>query len=762
MPENPLEEEVAAALQRSSMGQPMTRRDGVFKVTGAARYAADNHPEGMLHAVMVVSTVARGRVFSLDVPAAKAHRGVVDVMTPANRPPLAKDPHERESTTVFNFAFRLDLLQSERVFYASQPIAVVIADTLEAATEGAALLAPRYETEAPRIGLDAGESFVPKTVGIGPEPAERQVGDIEAGLASATHRIETTYCTSAQYHNPMEPHATVAAWEGDSVFIDTPSQGLIVARARVAELLGLPPQNVHIRSPFLGGAFGGKSFVWSPQLLAVMAAKLVGRPVKLVVTRQQMFGSVGHRAPTRQLLRLGTAPDGRLTALAHHCRTVSSTFDEFFEPAAVASHSVYATRALAATHDAVRNDVGTPTMMRAPGKAAGAIALESAIDEVAEACGLDPLEFRLRNHTDIEPITGKPFSSKSLRECYASGAAHFGWSQRPLEPRQMRDEAGRLVGWGMGTAIFHAVQFPAEARAVIRGQGTAVIEIGAHDMGQGCNTSLAQIGADSLSLPVDRVELRSGTSDLPDASIAGGSAQTASAGSAILAAARTAVARLAELASADERSPLFRAGAGGVSARNGRLYRRDDFSRSESYGDILARAGLAEIEAVGKSGPDRVAREKWAMYSHGAVFAEVTVDPDLGQIRTTRLVGAFAAGRIVNPRLAKSQLVGGMIWGLSFALHERAVIDSHTGRVVNCDLTGYHVPVNSDVPSVEALLVPEEDRLVNPLGVKGVGELAIIGSGGAVANAVWHATGIRIRDFPIRLERLLPLLHHEW
>jgi xanthine dehydrogenase YagR molybdenum-binding subunit len=734
----------------ASIGQPLTRRDGLLKVTGQACYAADNHPPGMLHAVLAVSTIARGRVTFLDVTTAKAHAGVVEVMTPANRPPLALDPDAKLDA----FMFRLDLLQNDRVRYAGQPIAAVIAETSEAATEAAALLSPRYEAEPPRIGLDGDDSFVPPAIGVGTPPEVRH-GDVEAGLVAAEHRIEAIYETPAQYHNPMEPHAIVATWEGDRLLVDTPSQGLAWAVGRIAGLFGIPPENILIRSPFLGGGFGSKGMVSGPQVLGILAARLVGRPVKLVLRREQMYGPVGHRAPTRQTLRLGADGQGALTAIHHHMRTASSSFDDFFEPAVQVSHTLYASPAIATTAEAVRLDTGTPIFMRAPGEASGSIALESAVDEMAQAAGIDPLEFRLRNYAEVEPVSGKPFSSKALRECYAQGAARFGWAGRPLAPRQMRNENGLLVGWGLGTAVFPAIMFQGQARAVLRRDGTGLVELGAQDMGQGAWTALAQIAADSLDIELDQLEFRAGSSDLPDAGIAGGSSHTATAGMAIHSAGADAIAKLAELAMADERSPLFGANNAGVLSRGGRLYRRDDESRSESYADILSRAGLTEIEGRGSAGGDPFAEKPYAMYAHGAVFAEVKVDPELGQIRVTRLVGAFAAGTIVNPRLVRSQYYGGMIWGVSFALHEGSVVDPRSGRVMNANLAEYHVPVNADVPSLEAILVEEHDPYVNELGIKGVGEIGITGSAGAIANAVWHATGVRVRRFPITVEPLI-------
>lgn len=749
MSELRLSQAPAHARHGSNIGQPLTRREGMLKVKGEARFAADNSLPGMLYAVIAVSTIARGRVALLDVDAAKSHPGVVDVMTPTHKPKLVPEP----AVKVNPLAFRFDLLQDDGVRYANQPIAVVIAETLEAATEGAALLSPRYDAEPARTGLDAVESYVPPVVGVG-NPPEVRHGDVEGAFAGADKRIEATYETPQQYHNAMEPHAVVAAWDGDTLSIDMPSQALVLARLRIAGLFGIRPDNILIRSPYIGGGFGSKGLA-GPQVLGIMAARLVGKPVKLVLRREQMYGPVGHRSATRQTIRIGASGDGALAAIGHHARISTSSFDEFYEPAADASHSLYASPVIATSHEAVRIDTGTPLFMRAPGEATGSIVLESAIDEAAWACDMDPLAFRLKNYAEVEPITGRPFSSKALRECYAQGAERFGWSKRPLAPRQMWDAAGLLVGWGMGTAVFPALMFQAEARAVVRSDGTGLVESGAHDMGQGAWTAFPQIAADGLGLDLDQVEFRAGRSDLPDGGIAGGSAHTATVGMAIHEASAAVIAKLADLATTDERSLLFGAGNAGVIARGGRLHRRDDETRSESYPDILDRAGLKEIEARGKGAADPAAQATYAMQAHGAVFAEVKVDPDLGQIRVTRMVGAFACGRIINPKMVQSQLFGGMIWGQSFALNEEAIMDRRSGRTINGNLAEYHIPVNADVPSLEAIMVQEHDPHVNALGIKGVGEIGITGSAGAVANAVWHATGVRVRRFPIRIEEII-------
>jgi xanthine dehydrogenase YagR molybdenum-binding subunit len=734
----------------TTIGQPLSRREGRLKVTGTARYSADHHPDGLLHAVLAAASIARGRVASIETSAAEAHPGVVKVLTPQNAPKLAKSPDEKSN----GFAFRFEALQDDKVRYAQQPIAVVIAETLEAATEGVALLQVHYETEPARVGLDALEPFTPPAVGPG-APADEGKGNVDEGLKAADQAVDLTFDMAAQYHNALEPHAILAQWTGEKLRLHMPSQAMSMAQARIGELFGISPANIEIFSPFLGGGFGSKAIVMGPHVLAIMAARETGRPVKLVLRREHMFGPVGHRGATRQRLRLGAKSDGSLTAISQHTRAVSSSFDDFYEPAGLVARHLYASPAIETPHEGVRADIGTPVFMRAPGEAAGSVTLESAMDELAYRVGLDPLEFRLKNYADVEPISGKPFSSKALRECYQKGAEAFGWSNRPIEPRRMRDADGLLVGWGVGTATFPAYMMQAEARAVLRADGTGRVEVGAHDMGQGAWTSLAQIAADGLGIAYDKLDIEIGHSVLPSGGITGGSAGTATAGSAIHAAAGEVIRQLADLATRDERSPLFGAGNAGVVARDGALWRRDDETRGEPITAILQRAGRNEIEAKGKAGANPAVQQTYALHAHGAVFAEVKVDPDLCQMRVTRLVGAFAAGRVINPRLVRSQYYGGMIWGLSLVLHEHAEFDPRSGRPMNPNLAEYHVPVNADVPSIEAILVDEHDPHVNELGIKGVGEIGITGTAGAIANAVWHATGVRVTDIPILLDKLI-------
>lgn len=736
----------------SNSGQPLTRRDGFLKVTGKANYAADNHPDHLAYAVMVGATIARGRVTGMNLDAAKAHAGVIEVLSSHNPAHFSHDPNEKMPP----FGFRIELLQNDTVRYAGQPIALVVAETLEAANEGARLLNPTYECDEARTDLDNGVLFDPTGVSVGGQPLTAH-GDLNAAFAASTRIVEAQYTTPAQYHNAMEPHAVVASWEGNHVTLDMPNQALAMSCATYAAYFGIPVENVVIRSPFLGGGFGSKAIINGPQILAIAAARQLGRPIKFTLTRAQMYGPVGHRGQTWQTLRMGMGDDGKLKAIHHRSISATSSFDDFLEPAANASLPLYAADALLAEHQGVRLDIGTPGPMRAPGEASGSAALEVAIDEAAEACGMDPLDFRLLNYAREEPGTGRPFSSKALDQCYERGASAFGWSKRPLAPRQMRDENGFLVGWGMGTAVFPCPMFPAQARTTVRADGNVLVETGGVDMGQGAWTALAQIAAEALGLEAHQIEFRAGISTLPDAGVAGGSGHTASAGLALNNAGLDALAKLAEIATNDPASPLFGAGNIGVVPRNGRLVRRDDENRGETFAEILVRSGRDEIVGEAKAMREAGAAEKYAMYSHGAVFAEVKIDPDLGQIRTTRLVGAFAAGRIINPRLVRSQYYGGMIWGASFALHEAASIDRRSGRIMNADFAEYHVPVNADVPSLEAILVAEDDPFVNAIGVKGVGEIGITGTVGAIANAIWHATGVRVRNFPVHIEDILSL-----
>ena len=680
----------AHARMGSNSGQPLTRRDGVLKVTGTATYAADNHPAGHAHAVIAVSSIARGRVTSLDVAAAMAHPGVIEVITPANCPPLALDPDQKHGL----FGFRFEALQNDRVRYAKQPIAVVVAETLEAATEGARLLAPTYEVEPARIGFDDGEHYDPPAVGIGAPPSFAK-GDLAAGHAAATRSVDTTYRDAG----PV-PQRHGAACHGRRMGRRPPDDrqpepgDRHVART-VCRLFRHPARERAAAQPLPRRRLRLQGDHERARTSStILAARMLQRPVKLVLSRDQMFGPVGHRGATQQHLRLGMDAEGRLTALEHNAVSTTSSFDDFIEPAANASHNIYASPAISTRHGAVRIDTGTPGPMRAPGEASGSAALECAIDEAALACGLDPLEFRLRNYAETDPATGKTLLVQGAARmlCRGREGVRLGRPSTGAAPDAATMKAGSSAGaWALPCSRARcSLPRPAPRCAATEPR---LSRPPAADMGQGAWTALAQIAADGLGLEVERVEFRSGISDLPDAGVAGGSGHTASAGTALHNAGTEAIAKLTEIATADPASPLFGAGNAGVEARDGRLYHRGDETRSESYAEIMARAGMASLEGNGTGTRDPKDAEELAMYSHGAVFAEVKVDPDLCQVLVTRLVGAFAAGRVINPRLARSQLYGGMIWGVSFALHEEAVHDRRTGRPMNADLAGYHVPV---------------------------------------------------------------------
>jgi xanthine dehydrogenase YagR molybdenum-binding subunit len=564
------------------------------------------------------------------------------------------------------------------------------------------------------------------------------------GLAQTAVRIDRTYTTPFETHNPMEPHATIAVWDGpDKLTLYDATQGPFPDRERVATLLGLEPDNVRVISPFLGGGFGSKGPTWSHVVLAAMAARRANRPVKLVVERPQMFGPVGFRSPTRQRIVAGAAPDGTLLALQHDVVAQTSSFDEFVESAAMPARMLYTTPNESTTHRLIRSDIGTPSFTRAPGWAAGTNALEIAIDELAYELRMDPIEFRLKNYAEQDPEKHLPWSSKSLRECYRLGADRFGWSRRPPEPRSMRD-GDALVGWGMASAVYPVHRSSGMARARINSDGTILVESGTEDLGTGTYTVMTQVAADALGVPVSRVTFRLGDTAYAEAPISAGSQTATTVGSAVQAAGRALRETLARAAGADPAD---------IAIEGDRVVVRGEPSRSQALQALFGPGkSFLEVEAGSKPGEEE---KQYSMYVFGAQFAEVRVDAALGQLRVSRMVGAFGAGRILNPRTARSQFIGGMVWGIGMALYEDTVMDPRLGRFVNNNLAEYHIPVNADVPAIEAVWVDEVDRHVNPLGVKGIGEIGITGSAAAIANAVFHATGRRVRNYPITLDKVL-------
>jgi len=735
-------------MTRPLVGAGIDRVDGKKKVTGGATYAAEVQVANVAHAVIVGSTVGRGRIKAIETRAAAAAPGVLAIVTHHNAPRL---PHVAEKQTPNDRV--VQGLQDDVVLYHDQPIAVVVADTLERAQHAAALVTAEYDavTAVADVEADLAAAFVAET---SRGPAQITRGDVTAGLTAAKTRIDVTYTTPVETHNPMEPHATIAVWHGaDHLTLYDSTQAIFNVRRRLSFMLGLAPENVRVINHFVGGGFGGKGAPWSHVLLAAIAAQASGRAVKLVITRPQMQSLVGHRPKTVQRLELGVDARGQLTAIRHDVVSETSRYDQFIESATGVTRMLYTCPNVATVQRLVRIDVPTPTFTRAPGESTGTFALESALDELAYAAGIDPLELRRRNHADRDPETGKPWSSKSLLECYRRAAEAIDWPRRPAQVRTIRDGRWR-IGLGVATTTRPSSQLPASARARMLPDGRAIVAAGTQDIGTGTYTIMTQIAGDALALPIGDVRFDLGDTAFPEAPPSVGSFTAASTGPAVHNACVALRRKLIERAVRDPASPLHGLGAEAIDADDGALVARADRKRRDGYAAIVTRSGLPEISVELRTEASQD-RDAYSVHGFGAVFARVRVDEDLGEVRIDRLVGAFAAGRILNPKTARSQLIGGMVWGIGQALHEHSVRDAGTARMVTRDLADYHVPVHADVPDLEIILVPEDDPHVNELGAKGLGELSTPGVAAAIANAVYHATGIRVRDLPITPDKLL-------
>jgi xanthine dehydrogenase YagR molybdenum-binding subunit len=728
------------------IGEAIDRVDGRAKVTGTARYAAEVAVAGVAHGAIVASRIGRGVITGIDTSAAERAPGVIGVLTHerAMKVKAAGGPNDRA----------IQVLQDAVVHYARQPIALVVADSLERASHAAALVEVRYDAVPPEVELDAALDRAAWPRKPRPDvPAEFTMGNVAAGLARADVRVHATYTTPFQIHNPMEPHATTAVWQGDRLTVYDSTQGIFRVRDRLAGVFGLDKADVRVISTFVGGGFGSKGVPWSHVVLAALAARQLRRPVKLVLTRGQMFGPVGGRPRTVQTVALGATRAGTLTAIRHDSVSACCRFDEFVEHTTLPTRALYATPNLATTERIVELDIGPPANQRGPGEATGLFAIESAIDELAVALAIDPLELRLRNHADVEPSTGKPWSSKSLIACYRQAADAFGWGARDSRPGSQRD-GQRRIGWGMASATYGAQISPASAVAQLRVDGTAVVRAGSQDIGTGTCTVMTQIAAESLGLALDKVAFELGDTAMPDAPSSTGSRTAASVGAAVRGAARRLRDQLFELARGDAASPVAGAAAADLVVDRGRIALATDPARGEPVEAVLRRAGKHQLEARFDHKPS-AELERWASRAFGAVFTEVHVDLALATVRVSRVVAAFAAGTILNAKTARSQCLGGIVWGIGMALHEQAVFDPHHGRIMNADLAEYHVPVNADVPAIDVILIPEDDPRINELGIKGIGEIPICGVAAAIANAVYHATGKRLRDLPITAARLL-------
>jgi xanthine dehydrogenase YagR molybdenum-binding subunit len=755
------------------VGKPINRVDGRLKVMGAARYAAEIPQDNIAHAVLIQSTIAKGRIKDIDTSEAETAPGVLAVITHRNAPKLnlKTDGSMVEGKPGEDFV----PLQSDEVFYDGQHIGVVVAETFEQAKHATSLVHVTYEEEKPTVEIEQGLSKAYQPKQFFGEELQVQRGDVAKAIAEAEVKIEQTYTTPIEHHNPMESSASIAVWNGNQLTVYDATQWVIGTRNIVAYTLGIPNENVRIISHFVGGGFGCKGYTWWHTILAAVAARLVGRPVKLVVTRQQMFSSCGHRSPTIQQLTLSATRDGKLTAIRHVTTSQTSEVDECVEPCGLTTRILYASPNLEVTHNLVRVNTGTPTAMRAPGEAPGTFALESALDELAYELGIDPVELRIINHADVNPQTGNPWSSKYLKECYQKGAERFGWSRRNPTPGSMRD-GDYLIGWGMATATYPGYRSPASAKAQLFADGRAVVSSATHDLGTGTYTIMTQIAADALGLPVERIEFKLGESSMPKAPVAGGSQSAASVAPAVQGAAEELRNRVIRLAIDDESSPLHGAAQEGISTENGRVFLKNEPSRGETYAEILQRNNLpmVEVEAIAntaasesqQNSDNKVVRicvgknensdwQQYAFQSFGAQFAEVRVHPGLGQVHVTRFVSAIDVGRVLNHKTARSQVLGGVTMGLGMALMEETVLDQQSGRLVVRNLADYHVPVHADIGDIDVIFIDKPDPHISRMGVRGVGEIGITGVAAAVANAIYHATGKRIRELPITPDKLL-------
>ena len=725
------------------IGKPVNRVDGRLKVTGQAPYAYEvqEAPGKPACGFIVGATIAQGTVADIDASAAEKAPGVLLVMTHRNAPKQAPwgpvDAKDR-------FARSTPQLASNAVRYYGEAVAYVVAESFEAARAAAALIRIRYEAAPGEYDMAAAQGKAEKPRDEETQKADSRIGDFEAAFAGAPVQVDATYTTPHHIHAQMEPHAALAWWSGDRVTVHCASQLLESAQNAVADTLQIPPSKVRIVSRYVGGGFGGKLPVYGDVILSAMAARQLRRPVKTALTRQQMFHFTTHRSQTVQRLRLGAAPDGRLTAIGHDSLSHSARFDDFYETASTQTRSLYAAPNRLTTHRVVRLDLPVSDSTRAPGEAVGMLALEQAMDELAGKLGLDPIELRRRNEPAMDPETNLPFSTRQLLRCMDEGAERFGWNRRSATPGAVRE--GRWqIGLGMAAATRGNYLMDARCAVALDRQGVLTARMSMTDIGTGSYTVFTQIAAEMLGLPMEKVRIELGDSDFPETPGSGGSWGAASAGSALFDACTALRAQLAQRLGAKPAEVVFAGGRATAGAR------------SET---LAALAGTVGLSAEGRIGKGDMAK-KFSQQAYGAHFAEVAVDADTGEIRLRRMLGVFAAGRILNMKTATSQATGAMIWGVGSALFEEAVVDPRFGAFVNHDLAEYHVPSHADIPAIEAVFLDEFDDKTNPLKIKGVGELGICGAGAAVANAVYNATGVRIRDYPLTLDKVIGLQPHQ-
>ncbi|GGT15899.1 xanthine dehydrogenase family protein molybdopterin-binding subunit [Streptomyces chromofuscus] len=730
--------------RRPLVGEGVDRVDAPLKITGEAHYPNDFSYPGMVHAALVGSTVAAGRIRDIDTADALAAPGVLTVITYMNAPPLERGPMTLLGPSV------PAPMQDDRILHYGQHIALVVADSPEQARHAASLVRVAYEpAEALLDTEDPRAQIVDNPWGM-----DTERGDVAAGFAQADVVIDERYTTPDNTNNPLGLMSTIAAWHGDSVTIHDSTQWPHNVRTSIARIFQIPESGVRVLAPYVGGGFGAGLRVWSHTVLTVLAAREVRHPVKLVLTRPQMFTSVGHRPDSVQQIKIGATRAGDLVAIEHHGISSVAMEDDDYEPVSFGSAVAYACPNVLTRDRQARLNIPCPGSMRAPAEAQGNFALESAIDEVAHAIGMDPLEFRLRNFTEEHPVLGLPWSSNALRECYTVGAERFGWSRRTPEIGSMRD-GRRLVGYGMAAVSYPFYQVPCQARASLRRDGSAYVRSAATDIGTGTYTVMTQLAAELLGLDTSMVRFDLGDSDMPYAPQAGGSGLTGALGGAIHAACAKLVQEFLDVVRDDEASPLRGAGPDDVTVGQGRLHRLGAPDQGEAFVDILARHGLEELSADGRSTPPDAQQLGMATAgAFGAKFVEIRIDPQLGLLRVARVVCAVDGGRILNEKTATSQIVGGTVGGISQAMFEETATDAGTGRIANATFGDYLMPVNADIPDMEVVFCGEPDRATK-IGTKGVGEVGLVGMAAAIGNAVHHATGRRLRSLPFTIDQLL-------
>jgi xanthine dehydrogenase YagR molybdenum-binding subunit len=742
------------SMHETHVGSPRNRVDGRLKVTGEARYAAEYTAPDLAVGYVVSGAIAKGRIRSIDTKAALAVPGVIQVFTHQNRPRTAwRAKAYQDEVAPPGTPFRP--LYDEKILYSGQPVALVVAEDFEIARYAASLVRLTYETEPHETDLGKLREKAykpPKTrSGMAPPPPR---GDAEAAIGAAPFKVDESYRIAIEHHNPMEMHASTVVWEGDGkITVHDKIQGVQNTQSYITHVFGLSNDDVRVLSPFVGGAFGSGLRPQYQLFLAVMAALELKRSVRVTLERDQMF-TFTYRPDALQEMAIGANPDATLQAIRHDAIGCTSRFEDYQESVVSWSAMMYRCDNVTTTYKLAQIDTYTPGDMRAPGAPTGMFALESAMDELSYKLKIDPLQLRLRNYAETEGGGIKPFTSKELRAAYQLGAERFGWPRRNPVPRSMK-EGRELIGWGMASGMWEAMMEKTSARATLTIDGRLEVGTATADIGTGTYTILTQIAADALGLPMEKVTARIGDSSLPMSPVEGGSWTAASAGSAVHVACNAVRGTLFKYARGMDASPLANAEIGRVAFRGGRMELIADPSRYVTIQDAMRAGGVDRIEAEETAAPSRINQLRYAAYTHSAIFAEVRVDEELGRVRVTRIVDAVAAGKILNPKTARSQILGGVVFGIGMALTEESMMDHNLGRFMNHNIAEYHVPVNADIHDIEVIFVEEHEDKINPLGVKGLGEIGIVGTAAAIANAVYHATGKRIRHLPITVDKII-------